>query len=352
MASINALAAPKAADPVAAIDSEIALYENLRDPRAKDKVARLQKQRDELTKLYSVGGNLVSGTGKKVFTADVAPTDVKKLIMERDALPPGSPNRALYDQQIKDLGSTAQVARDRLTFDRQKFDWEKANPGFDLIQNADGEYYAVDKRTRALTPLMIGGNAATAAAAPASSAVATPAGGVPVGRTAPAAGVPFVGKTAGGTTEGERKAATLLQRLAFSQSQLTQALVDDPDAAKPGVFASAVAKLSTPLANTLTPEARQRVESAQLDMLDAALTLGTGAAYTREQLEGYRSAYFPSIGDGAKQVKDKKARLENVISAAQIAAGKAGKLVPNAPAIIPSDVNDYRSEADKILGVQ
>jgi len=162
--------------------------------------------------------------------------------------------------------------------------------------------------------------------------------------------VPFVGKSAGGTTEGERKAATLLQRLEFSQSQLTQALVDDPNAAKPGVLTSALAKLSTPLANTLTPEARQRVESAQLDMLDAALTLGTGAAYTKEQLEGYRSSYFPSVGDGPKQIKDKEARLKNVISAAQIAAGKAGKLVPKAPTVVPAAVSDDRAKADKILG--
>jgi hypothetical protein len=263
--------------------------------------------------------------------------------MERDALPPGSPNRALYDQQIKNLGATAQAARDRLAFDQQKFDWEKANPGYALDKDANDNFIAIDKNTLKVTPIMVAGGAAAPAGAGRGTIGVTDGG---------RAMVPLVGKAAGGTTEGERKAATLLQRLAFSQSQLTQALVDDPDAAKPGVFASAVAKLSTPLANTLTPEARQRVESAQLDMLDAALTLGTGAAYTREQLEGYRSAYFPSIGDGAKQVKDKKARLENVISAAQIAAGKAGKLVPNAPAIIPSDVNDYRSEADKILGVK
>jgi hypothetical protein len=136
----------------------------------------------------------------------------------------------------------------------------------------------------------------------------------------------------GAATEGERKAATLLQRLQFSQSQLTDALVADPNAAKPGLFTSAVAKLSTPLANTLTPEARQRVQSAQLDILDAALTLGTGAAYTREQLEGYRDAYFPQFGDKPNQIKDKQARLENVISAAKIAAGKAAKLVPAPPA--------------------
>lgn len=151
----------------------------------------------------------------------------------------------------------------------------------------------------------------------------------------------------GGATEGERKAATLLQRLQFSESQLTEVLVNNPNAAKPGVFASAVAMLSTPLANSLTPEARQRVQSAQLDILDAALTLGTGAAYTREQLEGYRDAYFPQLGDKPNAIKDKQARLNNVISAAKIAAGKAAKLVPPAPAAAGG--SSAMSEADKIL---
>jgi hypothetical protein len=72
MASTNALAAPMAADPVAAIDSEIALYENLRDPRAKDKITRLQKQRDELTKRYTVGNTLMNQMGDVVGTAPAA----------------------------------------------------------------------------------------------------------------------------------------------------------------------------------------------------------------------------------------------------------------------------------------
>jgi hypothetical protein len=131
----------------------------------------------------------------------------------------------------------------------------------------------------------------------------------------------------GATTEGERKAATLLQRLQFSESQLVTALGEDPNAAKPGLLASAVAKLSDPAANLITPVARQRVEAAQLDILDAALTLGTGAAYTNEQLKGYAKSYFPQIGDKPKNIEEKQARLNNVIQAAKIAAGRAA---PNA----------------------
>ena len=216
-------------------------------------------------------------------------------------------------------------ARQRLAFDQAKFNWEKANPGFEIREADDGSVVGVNKRTLQAFPVTIGG-----AAAPAAGGAGIPSARVPAAATqAPVAGgTPLRGKGQG-MTEGERKASTLLQRLQFSENQLTKALVDDPDAAKPGVFTSALDVLSTPLANTLTPEARQRVQSAQLDILDAALTLGTGAAYTKEQLEGYRSSYFPAIGDGPTQVKDKKARLQNVISAAKIAAGKGAKLIPD-----------------------
>ena len=126
-------------------------------------------------------------------------------------------------------------------------------------------------------------------------------------------------------TEGERKAATLLQRLNGSSAQLDTALKESPSSAKPGVLAAGVNAMGLgTAANQITPSARQRVEAAQLDILDAALTLGTGAAYTKEQLEGYRKSYFPQIGDSADTVRDKKDRLDNVISAAKIAAGRAG----------------------------
>lgn len=210
------------------------------------------------------------------------------------------------------------TAQGNLSLAQQKFQFEQANPGITVQTTEDGSLVGVNNRTGQAMPITMGGGAPAA-----------PTGG-PGMPAAPAAGTPLRGKsTTAATTEGERKAATLLQRLQFSQGQLTQALVDDPNAAKPGVFTSALDMLSTPLANKLTSEARQRVESAQLDMLDAALTLGTGAAYTKEQLEGYRKSYFPAIGDGPAQIKDKKARLENVISAAKIAAGKGAALVPN-----------------------
>lgn len=125
-------------------------------------------------------------------------------------------------------------------------------------------------------------------------------------------------------TEGERTAATLLKRLEFSEKQLEKAVTEKPSAATPNIVAQGLrAAGADPVANAVTSQERQRIEAAQLDILDAALTLGTGAAYTREQLEGYRRSYFPQINDKPETVKDKAARLQNVIDAAKIKAGRA-----------------------------
>jgi hypothetical protein len=319
----------------------------LTTPTPISNLARLQKELAALPPGDPMRKTYIDAIAKESQFAPTPLSDTARLIKERDALPPGDPNRALYDRQIRDLGASAQNARDRLAFDQSKFNYERANPGKTIkeITQADGstQVVAIDNRTGMATQVMMAGAPGAAPAGGGRGAV-----GVTDGRAGPA--TPLVGAKPSNAqaTEGERKAATLLQRLQFSQSQLTQALEDNPDASKPGVFASAVAKLSTPLANTLTPETRQRVESAQLDMLDAALTLGTGAAYTKEQLEGYRQSYFPQIGDGPKQILDKQARLNNVIAAAKIASGRAEKLVPTPPST--TGASDVRSAADKIIG--
>jgi len=133
-------------------------------------------------------------------------------------------------------------------------------------------------------------------------------------------------------TEGERKAATLLQRLQFSQQQLKDVLQKNPEAKTPEYLPTFVEGFSETGANLIRSAPRQQIETAQMDLLDAALTLGTGASYTKEQLKGYRESYFPQIGDSPDTIKDKEARLTNIVDAAKIAAGRAAKLVPEAKA--------------------
>ena len=134
----------------------------------------------------------------------------------------------------------------------------------------------------------------------------------------------------GSLTEGERKAATLLQRLQFSEQQIKDVLQKSPDATKPEYLPTFVENFSQTGANLIRSTPRQQIETAQMDLLDAALTLGTGASYTADQLKGYRGSYFPQIGDSPETVKDKEGRLNNIITAAKIAAGRAAKLVPEA----------------------
>ena len=322
------------------------ISKKLNAPPAVSNLAKLQKELAALPPGDPMRQTYIDAIAKESQFAPTPLSDTARLIAERDKLPPGSPNRALYDRQIADLGATAQNARDRLAFDQSKFNYERANPGKTIkeITQADGstQVVAIDNRTGMATQVMMAGAPGAAPAGAGRGAVGVT--GAQVGPATPLVGAKPLNAQ---MNEGERKAATLLQRLQFSESQLTDALLDDPDAAKPGLFASAVAKLSTPLANTLTPETRQRVESAQLDILDAALTLGTGAAYTSEQLEGYRKSYFPQIGDSPKAILDKQARLNNVIAAAKIAAGRAEKLVP-AP-VSAAGASDVRNAADKII---
>lgn len=151
----------------------------------------------------------------------------------------------------------------------------------------------------------------------------------------------------GQATEGERTAGILADRLDFAQSQINDVLSSAPEAEKPQFGATALNKLGLEyLANLANPAERQIIEASQLDMLDAALTLGTGAAYTREQLEGYRRAYFPQLGDDQRTIGAKTTRLKNLIDAAYKKAGRA------APEIKRSDQSGAVDTAiDDPLGI-
>ena len=126
-------------------------------------------------------------------------------------------------------------------------------------------------------------------------------------------------------TEGERTAGFLSTRLSNSLKQLQTVTGQEPSAAAPNIGAEATKFFtrSDYFKNLVNPESRQQVEAAQYDILDSALTLGTGAAYTREQLESYRRSYFPQLGDKPKNIEDKAKRLQGVLDAAYTKAGRA-----------------------------
>lgn len=121
--------------------------------------------------------------------------------------------------------------------------------------------------------------------------------------------------------ESERTAAFLATRVAGGLATLNGL---SSGAKRPGIAQEAVRGIfGDTAANLITGTDRQRAEAAQVDILDAALTLGTGAAYNKEQLEGYRKSYFPQIGDSDATVADKQQRLGVLLQAARTKAGSA-----------------------------
>lgn len=125
-------------------------------------------------------------------------------------------------------------------------------------------------------------------------------------------------------SESERTAGFLAGRVVDAVGRLSSTVRRDPSSESPtlgvemtrGVFGDTAA-------NYLTDEDRQQVRAAQIDIIDAALTLGTGAAYTQEQLEGYREAYFPKLGDTEETATSKRQALRSLLTNARTKAGRA-----------------------------
>lgn len=138
-------------------------------------------------------------------------------------------------------------------------------------------------------------------------------------------------KDASGTVD-EKKIATLTTRLAGAFSDMAPIIENDPSAAEPGIIESVRGGLSNDGITAIPARAiaganRRSVYDAEIDALDALLTLGTGAAYNREQLDGQRIAYFPAYGDTAEERALKKNRLARLIEAAKVNAGPAWQQV-------------------------
>lgn len=146
-------------------------------------------------------------------------------------------------------------------------------------------------------------------------------------------------KSGGTSTEDERKAAGYAVRMEDALRTLDAVGKEDPSATKPGAGTAVTNMLPEGVANYIRPENRQRVEAAQLDALDAALTLATGAAYTKEQLKGLARAYFAQPGDTEKTIGEKTQRLKTVVETARVRSGRSEETInpilsrtgPNAP---------------------
>lgn len=263
-APANALApqaaAPMAADPVAAIDSQIAQIRNFADPRAKDELSRLQKQRDELARVHSVGGSLMTGTGRLVGTAPVAPAapvlpvppdvEAQRIRIALASRPPSAPAAPKED---------------------------KAPSGYRFTKT--GELEAIP-----------GGPAAK---------VKEP-------------------------TVAEQNATYNINRVLNAATEIKNITAKDPNALAPGAAEATARSMGAEgAANVARSSNRQIVYGAQRDALDALLYLATGAAYNKEQLQGAWDSYMPAYTDDTATKTAKQARLGTLLEDAKTRAGKA-----------------------------
>lgn len=136
-------------------------------------------------------------------------------------------------------------------------------------------------------------------------------------------------------SESERTAGFLTGRIKDAVSRLGQGALKDRSALAPTFGVEAVRKVAGDTAANYTTDAeRQIVRAAQIDILDAALTLGTGAAYNKEQLEGYRESYFPQLGDAPETVASKNQALRQLLENARVKAGRSAPDIEAAMAML------------------
>ena len=127
-------------------------------------------------------------------------------------------------------------------------------------------------------------------------------------------------------TEAQGKASVLLSRIKGGFSDILEVTARSPQSQEPGILESIRGGLSPVgvgglVTRKLSDADRRIVADSQVDILDALLTLGTGAAYNREQLEGQLSSYFPQYGDTPAEIEVKNRRLRRQIEAAKLQAG-------------------------------
>ena len=236
---------------------------------------------------------------------------------------------------------TADTAAKRLTFEQSKFNYERANPGYELkeILQPDNttQVVAVNKKTLQAVPVMMAGAPGAAPAGAGRGAV-----GVTGDRVGPS--TPLVGSAkAGALTEGQSNAALFGSAMAQAQGVLDQvekrgtrtgpvttSLVQGiakyvplgiGDKLVQDIYAVAV----TDPTKLFGPDVdQQKLGQAQLAFSIAYLRKTSGANFGASEVMNTINEYFPQIGEDASVTKQKSEARKRAIKGMKISAGKEG----------------------------
>lgn len=130
----------------------------------------------------------------------------------------------------------------------------------------------------------------------------------------------------GKSTADQTRVSTLLSRIKGGFSDIEAVTAKNSEAQEPGLIETMRGGLTPDgllgvPARSIAGAERRTVHDSQVDVLDALLTLGTGAAYNKEQLYGQMVSYFPQYNDTPGEITIKNQRLKRLIEAAKVNAG-------------------------------
>ena len=241
---------------------------------------------------------------------------------------------------------------------RQKFAWEQANPGFELKEDADGNFFGVNKRTLQASPVTIGGAAPAVAPMAALAGAGMPGARIPAipGMTsvldqqapaaAPAAGMPgtqLVGKGQA-MTEAQSNAAMFGGAMAQAQNTIKQLEKTGTvkNAVVPGLLTGLAqmvpfgvgqgignvieSTFNADPTGLIGPNAdQQKLAQAQLAFAIAYLRKTSGAAFGASEVSNTIKEYFPLQGEGDSVIKQKAAARDRALEGMKISTSKEGK---------------------------
>jgi hypothetical protein len=124
-------------------------------------------------------------------------------------------------------------------------------------------------------------------------------------------------------TVSEATSGWNIGRIVNAANAIQRAIEKDPSAIKPSVQEFAAGMVSDEAANAARSPQRQIVVGEQSDLLDAYLTLATGAAYTDPQFINAKRGLTPTLTDDAAAIERKSKKLLELIPQAKERTGAA-----------------------------
>jgi hypothetical protein len=250
------------------------------------------------------------------------------------------------------------TAQGQLSLGQQRFAFEKANPGFELKEDSEGNFFGVNKRTLQAIPVMVGG--AAPAAAPAAPGAGMPGPRMPAPATqaipgmtsvldqpapaaaAPVTGTPLRGK---GTALTESQGNATAYGLRMKEANAILEPLENAGKTNTGLIKNVVGGFVglTPLLGEkledasgsifnalprvlggLSPE-QQQVAQARINFITAILRKESGAAIGANEFATAEKNYFPKPGDDAATIAQKQQARRTAIKAMEIQAGPGAR---------------------------